>query len=202
MTLKTMVKVCLATMMFLASGAFADTLSWQYLDARYLQPSDDSTRGFSAEVSGHITKNWILQGHASRLRLKESELELEMSQTRYELAVGRLFSFNNRFAALISAGYTHLEYSTEIGTFDEDASDDAGNIKVDLRASIADKFVAEAGLGMLFDDKDTSDLLWNAGLRYRASESVSFLIGASGTNSDSFAGDDILYEIGFRFDLR
>lgn len=188
--------------MFLASSAFADTLSWQYLDVRYLQPSDDSTRGFSGEVSGHITNNWVLQGRASRLRLKESALDLEMSQTRYELAVGRLFSFNNRFSALISAGYTHLEYSTEIGTFDEDTSDDAGNVQIDLRAGITNKFIAEAGLGMLFDDKDTSDLLWNAGLRYQAAESVSFLIGASGSNSDSFAGDDILYEIGFRFDLR
>lgn len=199
-TIKTTVKICLATTMFLASGAFADPLSWQYLDLRYLQPSDDSTRGLAGEVSGHISKNWILQGRASRLELKESALDLEMSQTRFDLAVGRLFSLSNRVAVLASAGYTRLEYTTEFGTFDEDASDDAANIQVTLRAMITNKFEAEAGLGMLFDHKDTSDLLWNAGLRYWASDRVSVLIGASGVDS-GFQGDDILYQIGFRFDL-
>jgi hypothetical protein len=199
-TIKITLKVCLATAIFLGSNAFADPLSWQYLDLRYVQPSDDSTRGFSAEVSGHISKNWILQARANRLQLKESALDLEVSQSRFDIAAGRLFSFGDRFSALVSAGYTHLEYSTEIGTFDEDASDDAANVQVALRAAITDWFIAEGGLGMLFDDKDTSDLLWNLGLRFRASESVSFLIGANGIDS-SFAGDDILYEIGFRFDL-
>lgn len=202
MTIKTTIKACLATTMFLASGAFAEPLSWQYLDLRYLQPSDDSTRGLAGEVSGYISKNWVLQGRASQLRLKESALDLEMSQTRYDLAVGRLFSWGNRYSALVSAGYTHLEYATEIGTFEEDLSDDAANVQFDLRAMITEKFVAEAGMGLLVDHKDTSDLLWNAGLRYRASESVSVLVGLSGITSDTFEGDDILYQIGFRFDLR
>lgn len=202
MTIKSIACVCLATTILLAQHAFAETLSWQYLDAAYLQPSDDSTRGFAGEVSGHISNNWILQGRVGRLELKESALDLRMSQTRYDLAVGRVFTFSQKFAALVSAGYTHLDYSTDIGTFEEDANNDAGNIQIDLRASLTKWLEAEAGLGMLFDDKDTSDLLWNAGLRFRASESVSVLIGANGIDSESFAGDDTLYEIGFRFDLR
>jgi len=169
---------------------------------RYQQPSDSSTRGLAGEVSGHISKNWILQGRASRIRLKESDLDLEMTQMRYDLAVGRVFSFNDRFATLVSAGYTHLDYSAEIGSFEDDAKDHAANIQADLLARITDKLEIEAGLGILVDDKDTSDLLWNAGLRYWASKSVSILIGAKGINNDSFDGDDILYEIGFRFDLK
>ncbi len=201
MTIKAMAKVCLTAVMLLAAPAFAETLTWQYIDVSYLQPSDSDTRGFSGEVSGHISDNWILQGRASRLELKESDVDLEMSQTQYDLKVGRVFAFGQRYAALISAGYTHLDYSTEIGSFQEDEKSDAANVQADLRARLTRRFEAEAGLGMLFDDKDTSDLLWNLGLRFWASDSISILLGANGIDSSNFDGDDILYEVGFRFDL-
>jgi hypothetical protein len=196
-----MVTACLATTMLLASPAFAESLSWQYIDLRYLQPSDTDTRGFSGEVSGHISDNWLLQGRVNRIELKDSDVDLRMSQMRYDLVVGRTFAIGARAGVLVSAGYTHLDYSTDLGTFEEDEKSDAANVQAAIRARFAKRFEAEAGLGLLFDDKDTSDLLWNVGLRYWASESISLLIGATGANSDSFA-DDILYEIGFRFDLR
>ena len=70
-----------------------------------------------------------------------------------------------------------------------------------LRAGFTDKFEAEASVGMLFDDEDTSDLLWNAGLRYQITAPLSVLLGVSGSNADAIDSDDLLYEIGFRFDL-
>ena len=70
-----------------------------------------------------------------------------------------------------------------------------------LRAGFTDKFEAEASVGMLFNDEDTSDLLWNAGLRYRITAPLSVLLGVSGSNADAIDSDDLLYEIGFRFDL-
>ena len=202
MTINTTVKMCMAAAMFLATNAFAEPLNWQYIDARYQQPSDGDVQGLAAELSGYIGRNWVLQSRASRLRLKESALDLEISQTRYDLAVGRVFAVGNNFAALLSAGYTRLEYQTDLGSLDEHASDNAGNVQLALRTGITNRLEAEASAGVLFDDSQSSDLLWNAGLRYHATENVSLLIGASGVSNDSFDSDDILYEIGFRFDLK
>lgn len=201
MTIKSTLKVCLASTMLLASQAFAEPLTWQYIDFRYLQPSDTDTRGLSGEVSGHITTNWLLQGRVSRLELEEKDLDLEMSQTRYDLMVGRVFPFGEKYAAFLSAGYTHLDYATNIGTLDEDESTDAANVQALMRARFTKRFEAEGGLGILIDDKDTSDLVWNVGLRFWATDSISLMIGANGIDSEDFA-DDILYEIGFRYDLR
>ncbi len=200
-SIKTTIKTCLAAIMLLASNAFADGLSWEYFDVLYQQPSNDDTQGFAAEGSGHIAKNWVLQSRVSRLHLKDSAIDLEMSQTRFDLSVGRVIALSNKFAALVSAGYTRLEYETEVAGFKDKTGDDTGNVQLGLRTSITDKFEAEASVGMLFDDKDTSDLLWNAKLRYRAYPSLSFLIGASGINNEVFDSDDILYEIGFRFGI-
>lgn len=201
MCLATTIAAIFTTTMFLAASAFADGLSWQYLDVRYQQPADDNTQGLAAELSGHIAKNWVLQTRVSYLQLEESALDLEMSQARFDLAVGRVFTLGDRFAAIVSAGYTRLEYRMDLGTFSDDAGEHAGNVQLGLRTGITKKFEAEASVGMLFDDEDTSDLLWNASLRYRAIPALSFLLGVSGVESDVFDSDDILYEIGFRFDL-
>ena len=207
MTINSMAKICLAATMMLAVPGYAQAsdyaqgeISWQYIDLRYLQPSNSDTRGFSGEVSGHISEKWILQGRANRLQREDKDLDLEMSQMRYDLVVGRTFAFTDRVGMLISAGYTHLDYSTEIGTIQEDERSDAGNLQAVLRARFAGSFELEGGLGMLFDDEDTSDVLWNVAFRWWASDAVSLVVGANGT--DEFDGDDILYEIGFRFDLR
>ena len=200
MTFKAIVKAGLAATMLLAAPAFAESITWQYVDARYLQPSNSDTWGFSGEFSGHITDHLILQGRANRLERKDSDVDLKMSQMRYDLSVGWVFPFGDRAGLLVSGGYTHVDYSTEIGTYQEDAKTDAANFQAVFRARFARRFEAEGGLGMLVDDEDTSDVLWNLGLRWWASDAVSLMIGANGI--DDFAGDDILYEVGFRFDLR
>ena len=200
MTIKSTMKACLVATTLLAAPAFAEELSWQYIDLRYLQPSNSDTRGFSGEVSGHITEKWILQGRANRLERKDSDVDLEMSQMRYDLVVGRTFAFAESVGMLVSAGYTHLDYSTEIGTFQQDEKSDAASVQAVLRGRFARHFEAEGGIGMLFDDEDTSDVLWNVALRWWASDAVSLTVGANGI--EDFNGDDILYEIGFRFDLR
>ncbi|MCZ6656893.1 MAG: hypothetical protein O7C67_06320 [Gammaproteobacteria bacterium] len=200
-TIKTTAKMCLAATVLLASSAFAEGLSWQYVEVAYQQPSDHDIQGVEARFSGHVAKKWVLQGRVNRVRLKESAVDLEMSQTRFDVSMGRIFSLTNRLDALVSAGYTRLEYETELGTLKLDEGQHAGNVQFGLRTGITDKFEAEASLSMLFDDQDTSDLLWNARLRYRAIPVLSIVVGVSGIDSDVFDSNDILYEIGFRFDL-
>ena len=92
-----------------------------------------------------------------------------------------------------------MDYSTDIGTFEEEANTDAANFQALLRGRFARSFEAEAGLGVLVDDKDASDLLWNVALRWWASDAASVTVGANGV--EEFGGDDIFYEVGFRFDL-
>ncbi len=186
----------------LAPKAFAENFSWQYIDARYQQPSDSKTKGFAGEVSGNISKNWVVQSRANRLQLKDNDLDLELSQTRIDLSVGRVFNLGSRTSALVSAGYTRLQYDLELSSFSEDYGDDAANAQVAFRAKLADRFDGEVSLGMLFDGDDTSDLLWNAAIRYRMYPNLSFTLGANGVDADNFDSDDVLYEIGFRFDLQ
>lgn len=192
--------VAVGTLLF-ASSAFADGLSWQYIDARYQQPSDDSTKGFGGEVSGHISENWILQSRVNHLKLSERDLDLEISQSRFDLSVGRKFDFGSRISTLVSGGYTRLQYDLEVGSLGEDYGADLANVQIAVRGKLTKKFNAEASIGMLFDDEDTSDLLWNAALRYRMFPNLSFTLGANGVDDENFESDDILYEIGFRFDL-
>ncbi|MEQ8858071.1 MAG: outer membrane beta-barrel protein [Pseudomonadales bacterium] len=189
------------TAALLAGSAAADPITWQYLDARYQQPSDDSIRGVAGQLSVNVSDNWVLQGGASYVRLKESSPDLEVSQRRLDLSVGRVLALGARASALLSAGYTHLHYKTDVGTFAVDGNDHAGNVQLTLRAALTDRLESEASVGLLFDDQDTSDMLWNAGLRYRVTPSASVLIGANGTAGDAFDADDILYEVGFRFEL-
>lgn len=191
----------LAVTLLLPGAAAADPITWQYLDARYQQPSDDSIRGAAAQVSVNIAPKWVLQGGASHVRLKEGSPALKVSQTRLDVAAGRVFDLSGRVSALLTAGYTYLRYETDVGTFDVDGNDHAGNVQMTLRVALTERFETEARVGMLFDDADTSDLLWSAGLRYRVTPSASVLVGANGIASDAFDADDILYEVGFRFDL-
>ncbi len=200
MTPKLFLNIGTIAAMLVAPSALADELSWQYLDARYQQPSDSNVKGIAGEVSGHISKNWVLQTRANRLRLRDSDLDLEISQTRVDLSVGRTFSIGRRVSALISAGYTRLEYDSEFGDFEEDIGDDVANAQIAFRAKLSDSFDAELSTGVLFDDDDTSDLLWNAAIRYRMSSTLSFTLGANGVDNDNFDSDDILYEVGFRFE--
>lgn len=179
----------------------AEALTWQYLDARYQQPSDDSIRGAAAQVSVHASDRWVVQAGAGHVRLKESSPDLKVSQTRFDLSLGRVLPLGQRASALVSVGYTHLRYETDVGAFADDGRDHAGNVQFTLRAALTERIEAEAAVGMLFDDADTSDPLWNAGVRYRVTPAASLLIGANGIASDAFDGDDILYELGFRFDL-
>ena len=202
MNIKTTLTLGLVATTMFATNAFADDVNWQYLDARYQHPSDSDIEGVAGEVSGHISKNWILQARASRLRLRERALDLEMSQTRIDLSVGRVFSFHERVSMALTAGYTRLQYETELAGIDDDTGDDVGNVQLALRAKVVGNLEAEASVGMLFDEEDTSDVLWSAGLRYAITPPISVMIGASGIDSDTFDSDDILYEIGFRFDLQ
>lgn len=183
------------------ASAQADALTWQYLDARYQQPSDDSTRGGAAQVSVEASEHWVVQGGIGHVRLKESNPDLKVSQTRYDLSVGRVFDLGERVSALVSAGYTYVQYDTEVGTVDLDERDHAANAQVVLRAALTAALEAEASIGLLFDEDDASDPLWSAGLRYWFTPSASFLVGANGIASDAFDGDDVLYEVGFRFNL-
>lgn len=200
MTNQTKLSLCLAACLA-SSSALAEGISWQYLDARYQQPSDDSTRGVAGQVSVNMSQNWVMQGGASYVRLKESDPDLKVGQTRFDLSVGRVFDLGGRASALVSAGYTHLKYEVDAGDFEEDADDNLGNVQVVLRALLTSRLEAEGSVGMLFDDEDTSDALWSAGLRYRFTPSASVLLGANGIASEAFDSDDILYELGFRFDL-
>jgi hypothetical protein len=200
-TIKTTVTTCLAATLFLAASAFAEGLNWQYIDVAYQRPSDDDIQGLEARFSGHVAKKWLLQGRVSRLQLKDSAVDLEMNQTRFDVSIGRIFSFGNRLDAIVSAGYTRVEYETELGTLNIDEGQDAGNVQFGLRAGFTDKFEGEASLGMLFDEDDTSDLLWNASLRYRVIPVLSIVVGVSGIDSDTFDSDEVLYEVGLRFDL-
>lgn len=202
MNIKTTLKLGLVAVTLFATNAFADDVNWQYLDARYQQPSDSDIEGVAGEVSGHISKNWILQARANRLRLQDRALDLEMFQTQIDLSVGRIFSFHDRVSMALTAGYTRVQYETEIGGIDEDRGDDVANVRFALRAKIVGRLEAEGSVGMLFDDEDTSDVLWSAGLRYGITPPISVMIGASGIDSDTFDSDDVLYEIGFRFDLQ
>lgn len=192
---------CGAALLLGAPGAMAGGITWQYLDARYQQPSDDSTRGVAGQVSVNVRPNWVVQSGVGYVRLKESNPDLKVSQTRFDVALGRVFDLGDRVSALLSAGYTHLSYDTEVGEFAADGDDDVGNVQLVLRAALTGRLETEAGIGMLFDDEDTSDALWSAGLRYRVTPSASVLIGANGIASDAFDSDDVLYELGFRFDL-
>lgn len=196
-----MLKIGAIAASFITSNAFADELSWQYIDARYQQPTDSNIKGFAGEVSGYISKNWVIQSRANRLELTDSDLDLELSQTRIDLSVGRLFNFG-RTSTLVSAGYTRLQYDLELSSFSEDYGDDVANAQVAFRARMTDKFDGEFSVGVLFDDEDTTDLIWNAALRYRMFPNLSFTLGANGIDDENFESDDILYEIGFRFDLR
>ena len=200
-TIKTTVRICLAATVFLASSALAEGVSWNYIDVAYQQPSGDDIQGVEARFSGQIAKKWVLQGRAGRQRLQESSVDLEISQTRFDVSAGRIFSFGNRFDALLSAGYTRLEYETDLGSLSIDEGQNAANVQFALRAAISDRFEAEASVGMLFDEDDNSDLLWNTSLRYRVIPVMSIVIGISGIDSEVFDSNDILYEIGFRFDL-
>ncbi len=184
-----------------APAAAADALTWQYLDARYQQPSDDSTRGGAAQVSVEANEHWVVQGGVGHVRLKESNPDLKVSQTRYDLSVGRVFDLGERVSALVSAGYTYLQYDTEVGALDLDERDHAANAQIVLRAALTAALEAEGSIGMLFDDEDASDPLWSAGLRYWFTPSASLLVGANGIASDAFDSDDVLYEVGFRFNL-
>ncbi|NBC22349.1 MAG: outer membrane beta-barrel protein [Gammaproteobacteria bacterium] len=196
-----MLWLCCAAVTLLSAGARAEGLTWQYLDARYQQPSDDSIRGGAATVSVEATDNWVVQGGASYVRLKESNPDLKVSQRRIDLSVGRVFDLGERVSLLASAGYTHLRYDVKVGTVDVDGRDHVGNAQLILRAALSQRLEAEGSIGLLFDDEDTSDALWNAGLRYRFTPAASVLLGANGIASDAFDGDDVLYEIGFRFEL-
>ncbi len=201
MSIHKTLNAALPVLLALASPALADSLSWQYLDARYQQPSDDSTRGVAAQVSVEASNNWVVQGGVGYVRLKESDPDLKVSQSRFDLSVGRSFDVGSRVSALLSAGYTHLRYDTDVGVISVDGSDHAGNAQVIVRAALSQRLEAEGSVGMLFDDEDTSDALWNAGLRYRFTPAASVLVGANGIASEAFDSDDVLYEVGFRFDL-
>jgi len=200
-TSKIFLKICATAAVMIVSNAHAGDFSWQYVDARYQQPSDSNVWGFGGEVSGHITENWILQSRANRLQLRDSDVDLEISQTRIDLSVGRKFDLGRRVSTLVSAGYTRLQYDLELGDLSEDTGDDVANAQIALRARLSDRFDGELSTGILFDEDDTSDLLWNVALRYRLYPMLSFTLGANGVDADNFESDDVLYEVGFRFDL-
>ncbi len=198
---KTMLALGFSALVF-SSGALADGLTWQYMDARYQRPSGDGVHGTAGQVSVYASENWVLQGGVAYARLKENDPDLKISQTRFDVALGRVLNLGDRASALLSAGYTHLRYDTDVGDFSVDGRDHVANAQLVVRAALTQRFEAEGSIGVLFDDEDASDPLWNAGLRYRITPAVSVLLGANGIASDAFDSDDILYEAGFRFDLQ
>lgn len=198
MTTQRFVRSCLALAFTSALGASAAEMSWNYGDIRYQQPDDENIRGGVGEISGHVTDHLLMQGRVNHLAYEEGDLKI--SQTRYDLAVGWLFDLHDDFHAVVSGGYTHLDYTSQVQGFTGDASDHAGNVQVAVRGAFARWFEADAAVEMLFDDKSTSVLLWSTGVRYRFKPNVSVHLGMNGSE-DSETLSDVVYTLGFRFDL-
>ena len=199
MTTKGVVKTCLAFTLIAAFNASAQEMAWTYGDLNYQRTNDSDIDGYSFEISGNMSRNWVLQGRVNQLILDEDQFEV--TQTRYDAAVGWIFRFSDNFDALLSGGYTHLKIKTDLHDFGSStSSDDMANAQFTLRAAIA-ALEVEGTVGILADDDDASDILWSTRLRYNMARNVSVQFGVYGSEeSDSL--DDVVFELGFRFDLR
>ncbi len=192
----------LTFLVLLAFGApAAAEISWWYGDVNYQTTSDNDADGYDAEISGHIRRNWILQGRVNSLKLDEDEAEV--TQTQFDLLVGRVFRMSQKLDLMVAAGYTYVDFDADLelaGVNIEDSADLA-NVQVALRTELLRRLDAELKLGLLFDDEDTSDLLWETALRYHLGRNLAVHLGVRGSDQE-YSYDDVVYELGFRFDLR
>ena len=181
------------------TAANAERLNWTYLDIRYQQPEESNIDGVVGDVSANISPLWLIQGRIHHTSLDDGSTA-QIDQTRYDVSVARLFPLGNRVAAVIGAGYTHIDTQTDIDRIKDNVSDHAGHVRAGIRAGLGERLEGEASVGMLFDEDDTSDPLWAVALRYYVTPGVAVHLGANGSD-DNDATDNVLYELGIRFDL-
>lgn len=194
--------VCtLAALLWLLAGpAAAAELNWWYGDMRYQRAEDSDVQGVAGEISGELSRHWVLQGRLNQIELDDDFARV--TQRRSDLSLGYLLRLSNRLHALVSGGYTYLDYDADLTALamDVDGADHLANAQVALRALLLDRLELEGSLGLLADEEDTSDLLWSAALRYHLGKSVALQFGVVGSD-EGYASDEVVYELGFRFDL-
>ncbi len=196
-------KLCVFAAVFFAqiaaTCAQAEGLSWNYTQLSYQTPEDNDVEGISGELSVAISGNWILQGEVSYAE-DDGRNSLVLSQTRYDLRIGRVFPLNEQFSLLASAGYTHVEYRERLNGNNDHVGFDAANLQLGVRGRFGQRFEADAQLGVLVDEDDVSDLLYEVSVRYHVTDNVAVNLGIIGTE-DATSFDEVMYELGFRFDL-
>jgi len=200
MTTKGIVKIIALLAYAMSANAQASEITWGYVDTSYQSTSDNDTDGYLAEISGHVSKNWVLQSRVNHL--KNNADNADVSQTRFDIAMGRVFRLTNTVEALASAGYTYVDYEADFDSlsYSVDEGSSMLNIQLGLRAAFLNRFDAEATIGILADDEDTSDLLWSTVLRYHVAPTFAVQLGIDGSDQE-YSYDDIVYRLGFRFDL-
>jgi hypothetical protein len=191
----------LALLALLGSGAAAAEISWWYADANYQTTEDNDADGIDFEISGHVRPRWVLQGRYNSLTLDDDSAEV--TQKQFDLLLGRVFRLSRNVEAMVGGGYTYVDYDADLqlANINVEESSDLGNVKAALRAEFWRRFDAELSLGLLFDDEDTSDLLWSTALRYHLGDHLALHLGVRGSDQD-YSYDDVVYELGFRFDLK
>ncbi len=182
-----------------AIAAHAEGLSWNYTQLSYQTPEDNNVEGIAGELSVAVSGNWILQGEVSYVE-DDGRNSLVLSQTRYDLRIGRVFPLSQQFSLLASAGYTHVEYRERLNGNNDHEGFDAANLQVGVRGQFGERFEADAQLGVLVDADDVSDLLYELAVRYHLTDNVAINLGIIGTE-DATSFDEVMYEVGFRFDL-
>lgn len=200
MMTKGLVRALSLLALLVAVDVHASDITWWYADASYQSTSDNDTDGYLAEVSGHVAKNWVLQSRVDHLGNNEDNVDV--TQTRFDLAVGRVFRLARNVEALASAGYTYVDFDADYNALDYTVDEGSSmmNMQLALRAVFFNRLDAEASIGILADDEDTSDLLWSTVLRYHVGQSFAVYLGVSGSDQE-YSYDDVVYRLGFRFDL-
>ena len=183
----------------LAGAVQAEGLSWNYTQLGYQKPDNKDVEGIAGEMSVAIAGNWVLQGGIGYIEDDGYNSQV-YSQTRYDLLVGRVFPLSDNISLIASAGYTHVEYRERLTGGNDSSGFDAANLQFGVRGRFGQRFEADAQVGVLVDEDDVSDLLYELGLRYHMTDNVAVNLAIIGTEEET-SPDDVIYELGFRFDL-
>jgi len=197
---KGIVSALAALLCLLGGPAAASELNWWYGDMRYQRAEDSDVQGIVGEISGQLSRSWVLQGRLNQIELDDDFARV--TQRRSDLSLGYVLRLSDRMHALVSGGYTYLDYDADLTALglSVDGADHLANAQIALRALLLDRLELEGSVGVLADDEDTSDLLWSAALRYHLGRSLALQFGVIGSD-EGYASDEVVYELGFRFDL-
>ncbi len=177
----------------------ADVLSWNFTQVSYTRPADGDAQGIAAMVSANFARNWVVEGEVEHAE-DDSVSGGQIRQTRYDVGIGRVFPFTDRVSGIASVGLSHVEYTEKLAGDSNSIGFNAAYLKVGIRGRITDRLEADARVGILADDEDTSDLLYEAGVRYHFTHNFALSLGVVGSEGDASI-DETLYRIGVRFDL-